>query len=315
MSERSDLCDGIIGSFIYLLLMVVSILGTPFSLLSLALLPLPSLVFTAKHSRKHGLVFVLVLIALSVVFRLFWVLVTLIAAGAGWAMGQFHHGERRSISGLLLSGTVTLLAGSVLLLAFLSVVLDFQLAYELEKQWASTKALYEDMWAQMGLELDARELEAVQEMLVSLLPAVFIVAAGSVALLNHGVGRVVLQRMEVPVVKLPPFHEWYFPRSLLAWYIVSVIVLLTSEVGSYWNSAALTANWLLMLLFVVQGLSLIVALIYRLTKRSATWLWVMVVLLFPFVALTLLFLYVPLSFLGMLDIGFRFRDKFSQGKN
>lgn len=310
MSERSDLRDGIIGSFIYLLLIGISVFGTPFSLLSLALLPLPSLIFTAKYSRKHGFIFVFVLVALSVLFRLFWVLVTLIAAGAGWVMGQFHHSERRSIRGLLLSGTVTLLAGAVLLLAFLSVVLDFQLAYELEKQWASTEALYMDMWAQMGLEMDEGEFEAVQEMLVSLLPAVFIVAAGSVTLLNHGIGRIVLQRMEVPVVKLPPFQEWYFPRSLLAWYIVSVIVLLMSDVGSYWNSAALTANWLLMLLFVVQALSLIVALIYRFTKQSVTWLWVLVVLLFPFMALALLFLYVPLSFLGMLDIGFRFRDKF-----
>lgn len=311
MSERSDLRDGIIGSFIYSLLLIVSVL-TPLSLLCLWLLPLPALVYTAKHTRKAGAVFALVLTALSIFFGLFWLLLTLVAAGAGWGMGQFHHSERRSIRGLLITGTVTLLAGFVLLLSLLSVVEGFQLTHELEQQWESTTEMYQEIWNQMGIEVSENELNAARDMMLSLLPAGFLIMAGSTALLNHGIGRWVLRRLEVPSVHLPPFQEWYFPRSLLAWYIVSVIVLLMTEAGSYWYSTAVTANWLIMLLFVVQALSLLTALIIRFSRVPKTWFMLFVVLLFPLIVVMLLLLYVPLSFLGMLDIGFRFRDKFKQ---
>lgn len=309
MSERSDLRDGIIGSVIYLLLLIVSVFGTPLSLISLWLLPVPALVYTAKHTRKAGAVFALVLTALSVFFGLFWVLVTLIAAGAGWGMGQFHHSGRRSIRGLLLTGTVTLLVGFVLILAMMSAVLDFQLAHALESQWTSTMALYQEVWGQMGLEINEGELEMIRETMLALLPAGFLVMAGSMALVSHGVGRLVLRRLGVPTVKLPPFHEWHFPRSLLAWYIVSVIVSLTTEAGSYWYSAAMTGMWLVQMLFVVQALAFLTALTFRFTRIPAVWMTWIAVLFFPFFVIILLFLFVPLSFLGMLDIGFRFRDK------
>lgn len=311
LSERSDLRDGIIGSFIYSLLLIVSAL-TPFTLLSLSILPLPALVYTAKHTRKAGAIFVLVLAGLSIFFGLFWLLLTLVAAGTGWAMGQFHHSERRSIRGLLIAGTVSLLAGFVLLLSLLSAVEGFHLTHELEQQWASTTAIYQEIWGQMGMEVSESELNAAQEMMLSLLPAGFLITAGSTALLNHGVGRWVLRRLEVPTVHLPPFQEWHFPRSLLAWYIVSVIVLLLSEAGSYWYSTAMTANWLITLLFVVQALSFLTALVVRFTRVPKTWTLLFFVLLFPFIAVILFILYVPLSFLGMLDIGFRFRDKFKR---
>lgn len=308
MSERSPLTDGIIGSLIHVLLLFVSIF-TPLSFISLMLLPLPALVYTAKHTRKAGAVFACISAALGALFGLLWLLASFVAAGAGWGMGQFHHSKRRSVRGLLLTGTVTLLAGISLALLLLSVSFDFHLGSILERQWEQTIAVYTEIWDEMGIAVNERELHVVRETVVSLLPAVFIVMAGSTALVNHAIGRVVLRRLEVPTVKLPPFQEWHFPRSLLAWYIVSVVVMLLTEIGSYWYSVAVTANWLITLLFVVQALSLLTALVQRWLRPPDAWFWLGVLLFLPLFVFIMLFFFVPLSFLGMLDIGFRFRDR------
>lgn len=300
--------DGMLGFIAYMLLLLVSVPGTPLSFISLIFLPLPSLVFTAKHTRKAGIVFVGVLAACSLAFGLFWVLSTIVAAGAGWAMGQFHHSGRRSISGTLTAGTVVLLAGLVLMLSLVSALTDFQLASALEREWANTVDVYEEVF-EGPLAPYADEMKAAGEMMLSLLPAGFILLAGGTSLVNHAVGRRVLARLDVPTAKLPPFKEWHFPRSVLAWYIVSVVILLLNDAGSYWYSVALTANWLLSLLFVVQALSLLTAWTDRaLSGTALSTMWLAVFLL-PLAVIMILFLYIPLTFLGMLDIGFRFRER------
>lgn len=310
MSERSDLRDGIIGYFVYMLLFIFSFLGTPLSFISMSILPLPVLVYTAKHTRKAGLVLSLALIVSSAVFDLLLAVVTLMCAGAGWGMGQFHHRQRYSIKGLLLTGSLTFVAGFFVLFALISAVSDISFVQELEQQWTNSVAIYQDIWGQLGLELSEDELQNAHALMMSLLPFAFLMMAGSLALLNHGLGRLILHRLQVPTVKLPPFREWHFPRSLLAWYIISIMVSFFSRPGSYWYSAGMTGTWLIQVLFVVQALAFLTAAVTHFVRVKTMWLILLAVLFFPIIIIGFLFLYFPLSFLGMLDIGFRFRDKF-----
>lgn len=312
MSERSELRDGIIAFIIYALLIIFSVIATPLAIVSMALLPLPVIVYTAMYTRKAGALLVLCLTIISFVFGPFWAIVTLMCAGAGWGMGQFHHRERRSIRGLLLTGTVTLVMGFFVLYALLSSIFDFNLAHEMEQQWTRATAAYQEMAGQMGVELNEDDLSAVGEMMVALLPFVLLTMSGVTALANHGIARLVLRRFGISTAQLPPFRTWTFPRSLLAWYIISIIISSFSQSGTYWHSVGLTASWLIQLLFVVQALSLLTALLFHYARIKTAWLIGLAVLMLPFIVIALMFLYFPLSLLGMLEIGFRFRDKLAR---
>lgn len=309
MSERSEWRDGLWMSAAFWALLILSLLGTPLSFISLSLLPLPFLVYTAKHTARSGAIFAAVHVLFTVFIHLFWMFVTFVAAGTGWLMGQFHHRHRQSIHRLLLAGTLAILAGILGMIGLLSTAFDVPLADVLKQQWENSIDVYKTLWATAGIQLNKAELEQMRRMTVSLLPAVFLMWAGSTALLNHAVGRLILRRMGVPTAKLPPFRRWQFPRSFLLWYVVSMIVLMASTPGTFWHSAAVTASWLLQLTFVVQALSLLVSFLYRIEGLSRPTFIVLTVLFSPLLLMAVTLLYLPLSLIGMFDVGFRLRDK------
>ncbi|WP_187119805.1 DUF2232 domain-containing protein [Numidum massiliense] len=310
MSEQTTVRDGFVASIFFWLLLTVSIVGPPFALISFILLPTPFIVFTAKHSRRAGAVLVLIHSALSFFLGVIWVAIAFVMGAAGWAMGQYHHESRQNIRQLLLTGTATLLFGFIAILALLNAVYNISLQGELEQQFEANLPLYEEMWGNFGMQMDEKQLSQVKETLLSLLPAIFTMMAVTVAFVNHGVSRAILNRRNISTAKLPPFHEWQLPRSLVLWYGVSVVALLLAGTNNYWQTASLTAVTLIQLLFVIQAFSLIAFFVTRFIRIQTVWKVLITVLLIPFIAFLLPMLFIPLSLFGMIAVAFDLRKKF-----
>lgn len=143
------------------------------------------------------------------------------------------------------------------------------------------------------------------KMLRSLFPAMIIMSSIIMSGFNHWLSRVISKRLGYPIPALKPFREWSFPRSLIYYYFLTLVLLLfvyQSVAESFWGSAILNLKYLLDVIFTVQGLSFCVYWFYLKGWKKITPL--LIVSLFIFPPLTNI-----LSLLGIFDLGIGLRKR------
>lgn len=140
----------------------------------------------------------------------------------------------------------------------------------------------------------------------SLAPAFLVTSAIFYAFIVQSIAGAVLRRLRTPFPKWPPFREWRFPRQLM-WYFVIALILEMFTGGSQgkqgWSVIVFNVLYLMEWVTVIQGLSFVYFFFHQRGQR----------VIFP-ILITLFSLLVPVvlyivRILGIIDLGFDFRSR------
>ncbi len=297
-------------SGIYAVLLFLSYY-TPLGTVTAMLLPVPFLVYAARH-RVGDVVAViavctmltLVLVGLPTLFLPLW------AGLTGGVMGIFY--QRRNEAYLAFSaGLVATLVSFLLMLILMNLLFSFNLLVEMRQLIEESLRMTQSWMGGLGLEIPEDPLlEQLPEMFVQMFPFLLFFSSAAISLLTHWVGGTILRRLGTPAPRLPAFHTWRFPRVLLFIYLPVLLYMLippSSRVAAL-EPILINLQPAFEILFIIQGLSFVFFLSkVRNLHKAIPVLAVVGLFLPPF---SLLFSLV-LSILGIVDVGFPLREQIS----
>ena len=298
------------ASGIYAILLLLSHY-TPLGTVTTLLLPVPFLVYAARHRAGD-------LAAVAGVCTLLTLLLTGVASLflpiwsglTGGVMGAIY--RRRHEAYLAFSaGMIATLLSFLVLLALLNVLFSVNLLAEMRLLMEESVRLSQSLLGSVGLGSPENPfLEQLPEMFVRMFPFLLFFSAAAISLLVHWIGGTILRRLGTPAPRLPAFHSWRFPRLLLFIYL-PVLLYMMIPAESRWaplEPVLFNLQPAFEVLFIIQGLSFV----FFLTEggklhKSFRVIAVVGLLLPPF---SLLFSF-ALSILGIVDVGFPLRERIS----
>ncbi|MGF7049312.1 uncharacterized protein YybS (DUF2232 family) [Paenibacillus sp. DS2015] len=152
----------------------------------------------------------------------------------------------------------------------------------------------------------ADDTKYVSTLTVLKIPYALIVSSFLMAIITHALARPLLTRMGYNVTKLKPAHEWRFPRSLIWYYLLGVVIeiIAHNSDSSYFKMIAANMVPIIIMCFKIQAIGFLFFLAH--TRR---WNKVIPVLLaFPVVLIS------PLVIIGIIDLAFPLRQLMTKSK-
>lgn|GEM_PF-595276 len=155
-----------------------------------------------------------------------------------------------------------------------------------------------------------QQIDLLVNYFITVLPALIVMSSFMYSAIIHWLARIIGKRLGRNIPALKPLHEWSFPRTLLLYYFVCLLIILIagdSLITTGWGTAVLNVNEILKYLFLIQGLSFVVFLLVIKGWKKFTPL--LIIALFIFSPLANI-----LSLLGIIDLGMGLRHKFETRK-
>ncbi|GAB6933790.1 hypothetical protein JCM14719A_21440 [Calditerricola satsumensis] len=304
MSVRG-VVEGAVALALYGVMLALSAY-TPLGLFLSLVLPLPFAVYAARQGwQPSAWAAALALVLTAFLFGLPAVPAAVFAGAVGTALGGAHR-KRRPAEQAVLLAFLAALVSMLLLLVALAAFFNINLVERFETLMRESLQAAERMLERAGMDVErqAAMWHESGRWLHQLIPSMLLMSAATVALVNQWAAGHVLRRMGVPVRRLPPLKDWRLPRSLLYYYLASIVLLFIPGVRdvTWLANVAWNGQALLSVLFVLQGLSLV----FFVADARGWSPWVgraVVILLFLFPHLFLI-----LSLAGIVDLATRVRD-------
>ncbi|WP_188207431.1 YybS family protein [Alkalibacillus aidingensis] len=308
MNESKKLTEGAILSAIFIVLLIATFYIPFLSIISVFVLPVPFVIYTAKYGIKPALVMFAVAILLSMMLMtIFSLPIVLLVGLGGMAIGMAIDAKKEPYE-TWAQGTV----GFSLSLAIIYVVTQF--IFELN--WVDEFVLLmEDslqttvsMFDQFGAGISQEEVEAIEAMmreLIYLIPTGIVLIGIILAFLSQWISYQVINRLEGTNYSFPAFRQFRLPSSVIWIFLLGIILTwIYTDPADTMYLAAVNLYTLPGLLIVLQGLSFIFFFTYyKNWSKAIPIITVIFFILFPF-----LLLY-PLRILGIIDLGFQLRDR------
>lgn len=198
---------------------------------------------------------------------------------------------------------LTLLAQFLLELVIFTLILGVSPIAELgEMVRSSTTQLVEqgmlqDVWTE---DMTAQLVSSMKQSI----PLALISVCFMYVVITQWVARAALKRQNVEVPGFKPAREWMLPRIMVFYYLIIIILELVvdQESQSFMNVVLLNLMPLLRLAFQIQAVGLFFYIAYKKRWNRA----VPILLAIP------VFLFPPLSLIGVLDVAFPIRKSFEK---
>lgn len=312
MNRSKMLTDGALLTAVYIVLLLVTVFVPLIELVSMFLLPIPFIVFANKYDWKPSLIMFAVTIILSSLFAtIFSMPITVLMAIGGVMIGSAMH-KKLTAYETLARGTLGFIVGLLFLFMISQILFNVNLLEEINTMIDDSMQTSKLLMEQVGLgEQSAEQLQLMEqqlEMLKVLLPVGIVLIAIMMAFIGQWIGYRVINRLEKKKFAFPPFRNLRFPVSLVWIYFFALIISLFGlDPSSAFYHAINNVLVLAGLLMTLQGFSFIFFYAHQKNKSKALPIvCVVVTLLLPFLLLYLV------RILGIIDIGFRLRDRISK---
>ncbi|MCQ5363405.1 YybS family protein [Anoxybacillus salavatliensis] len=307
MKNARVLTEGAVQLAIFTVLLLLSLYMPVFGMVATFFLAIPFLLFTMRHTYKNGLFLLAASFIPSIWFgSLFSVPMTFMFASSGVAMGHVwrKHGGKYAV---LLVGTLSFLVSMIIIYAgsvlFFDIHIGKQIEEIMQQSFQSAQNILEKIGQQANDQFE-KTMKQTMDVVIDLLPTAFVFAAACFAWITQQAALPILKRLNMPIGNWQPFRELVLPKSLL-WYYLATMLLLFFPIGhdSFLYIILINLFQILQLLMMIQGFSFIFYWTHHkhMGRKGAVAI-VVLSLFFPF----LLHL---VRILGIIDLGFDLRKR------
>jgi uncharacterized protein YybS (DUF2232 family) len=276
----------------------------------LFVLPLPFIMFSAKTSLKNIVAFFLAAIFISfIITSLMGLGLTLIYGSTGVIIGYMLQ-KGKSRTSVLISSSLTVMAGFVIFYAVSVVFLKMDIIHELTTVLNESVKSSQDILKSMGNEDQIKLLKeqntSMIKMIEVLAPSILIIASIFSAFMIQWLSFPIAKRFGVKVQPWGSFRNLSLPRSLLWYYLIAMVlnILIHPEEGTFLATVLVNLKYILEMFLLVQGFSFLFYIFHqRLVLKGVRLLVVILAFMIP------IFHYI-IMILGITDIGLDLRKRF-----
>ncbi|RDI40889.1 YybS family protein [Falsibacillus pallidus] len=308
MNQARQLTQGALMLAVYLVLLLITIYVPLLSLVANLFLIFPFLYYSAKHPAKFSFVlFIGALILSAVVGTVMNLPLTIMYGTTGIAMGLCIRYKKSKLFTYAVSSFVFLI-NLIVQYAVAAVIFNMKFIDDMLKQVQTSINQSVDLMEKFGQTVDPRvtsQLDAMAGLVKTLMPSLFVMGSFLLVVLLMAVNFPLARRFHVDVPVFKPFRQMQLPKSLLWYYLITIVIsLLVGKTESgFAHSALLNVSFMLLTLFYLQGLSFIYFICHNKNVPNAV---AVILTIITFQMLSLV------SILGMLDLGFAMRQRFQR---
>ncbi len=313
MKNTYKLTEGAILLAIFAVMLLITLYIPGLGLIVNFFLSLPFLMFGAKHDWKSTAVFTLAAVLLSMILGSFLAIPLALAFGTTGAVMGYMVREGKSRFAVYIAGSVVFLVNLVAQYALSIVLFNINFIDEMVTVFRSSVDQAINMLEQMGQTPDEKlikQFETMVDMIEVLVPSMFVMSSFFIVFLLQLASFPFMKRFGIKVPVWRPFRELNLPKSILWYYLITMIVALVMqpEQGTYWFWVISNLTFILQMLMVLQGVSFVFYFSYIKGYSKAVPIIVLVLMfLLPFI------LYI-VRILGIIDLGFDLRKRLGEKK-
>ncbi|MEI3611121.1 YybS family protein [Pseudogracilibacillus sp. SO30301A] len=309
MNQSKKITDGALLTAVYIVLLLITVFIPPIIMFGIFILPVPFIIYAARHGMKPALIMLFSTIVLSFVFATVISLpITLFAGIGGILIGGAIYRNLKPYE-VWAQGTLGFIIGMVLVLLVLQFVANINIYEEMDVVIEDSIAMTKVIFDQLGLDSQAeKQVQLFEErmyVIKDLLPSSIAIGSIFFAFISQWISYKVINRVENKRLSFPPFKNFNLPVSLIWIYFIALIlsfVDLGEGSGLYlivMNVVALT-----IVLITIQGFSFIFFYAdHKKVHKSIPIIIVVVTLLLPFLFLFLI------RIIGIIDLGFSLKAR------
>ncbi|AOZ92882.1 DUF2232 domain-containing protein [Paenibacillus crassostreae] len=292
---------------IYIIL-ILSLL-TNLSLITALLLIVPVIVLFNILDTKGFMIHVIPVWIVAFLIHPIYLLMALYFAVPAIFMGRCYK-RRATALRTIVVGAATILVEMLLLLFIGTVLFQFDLSQYMQDIVNITMKPLQDMVASNGLSTDllpsTEDMSLLVDMTIQRIPYALIVSSFLMAIISHVIVRPILSGMGYSVPKLIPAREWRFPRSLIWYYLIGVVIdmIAYNSDSGYLNMISANLVPILNVFFAIQAIGFFFYLAYIRKWHS----------IIPFLIAIPVLLFPPMAIIGILDIAFPLRQLMTKPK-
>ncbi|PLS02207.1 YybS family protein [Neobacillus cucumis] len=312
MKNIRNLTEGAILLAAFIVFLLITIYIPPLSVISVFILPLPFIMFSAKNGLKHIAVFFLAALILAFIAGSIQGLSTMILFGvAGIVMGYAAQ-KTKSRTAVLIGGTLTFIVGLIISYVVLATFMKINFIDELNTVLDQSMKQAEPMLKAVGKEEQIKLLKEQNAALVKgikeLAPGYLIIVSLFYAFVTQWICFPIAKRFGLTVQSWGKFRNLMLPKSLLWYYLAALggYLLFHPQEGTYLYLVLVNARFILEMFLFLQGLA---CLFYIFHQRSIGKGLAMFVVILSFIIPIVHYI---IRILGIADLGFDFRKRFEK---
>ena len=308
-SRTRSLTEGALLVAFFAVLLLISIYVPILWIVSSMFLVLPFIVYSAKYSFKSSLLMIVASIGVSAIIGTLLSLPLAIAYGTTGVVMGWMIKEKKSKFNIFVASTLIFMVNAIV--QYVISVLFFEINFIEETFSAMNNSMLEIFRIAKSSGWDVSRFESTWStnviVMESLIPTLLVF---SVALLVWGMIAInfpIVKRLKIDVPIFQPFRELSLPKSVIWYYLITILLTLFSspEPGSMFALAMVNLQMGLELLMILQGISFIhfYGHLKKWSKSRLVFIMMFAIVLTPFTRI-----------LGIIDLGFDLRQRLQQNK-
>ncbi|MEH7414023.1 YybS family protein [Neobacillus drentensis] len=312
MKNVRNLTEGAILLAAFTVFLLITIYIPPLSVISVFILPLPFIMFSAKNNLKSIAVFFIAAILISFISSSFQGLGLIVLFGAAGVVMGYITQKTKSRSAVLIGGTLTFIIGLIITYTVLVTVMNINFIHELNVMLEQSMKQSQAMLQALGKEDQIKLLQEQNANLIknikALAPGYLITVAIVYAFITQWICFPIAKRFGVAAPSWGKFRNLMLPKSLLWYYLAALggYLLFHPEEGTYLYLAIVNARFILEWFIFLQGLA---CLFYIFYQRSIGKGFAVFIVILSFIIPIVHYI---IMILGITDLGFDFRKRFSK---
>jgi len=313
LNKGKKIAEGGMLLALYSILLFITI-NIPFlGMITFFLLPIPFVLVMIKETISWSIGFLAVASVLGIIIGTILSLPTVLLTGVMGIVIGYHVKHNKSTIQMFISSVLAFIVGSLLILIATNIILDMNVVDETLTMVEESMETSFDMMDMLGQNVTddmKQQMRDSIEMIPMMIPSMLVISSMVMAYIFILASQPFIKRFSDKVVKWPLFHELRLPKSILWYYLITLVAtfFMNTDDHSYVNMVILNLMFILQLFILLQGFSLVFYISYVKGWRKFVPILITVVSLLNPIFLTII------RILGIIDLGFPFREAITKSK-
>ncbi|PAF35389.1 hypothetical protein CHH58_16485 [Terribacillus saccharophilus] len=312
MNNARKMTEGAILGGIYLVLLLIATYAPVINILAMLVMPVPIILYWIRHGFKPGVYFALAILLFSFIGTLAGFFLTIsVAIGAAASGYSLHH--KQSTYEALLKGAAGYALGFTIFLAGTQFISGINMIDEVQNSYQATLQSVQSEVDTVGVTVSDAQWEQVNAMfdyIMVLIPTMIAVFSLLYAFITQWLAQKIHNRQSKDKILYPPFRRFNLPVIVLFIYFIgSFARWFEIDPNGWFYPIVANVTELAGILLVLQGFSFFFYFAHH--RNLPKVLPILAVILSVLFGTVLLYL---VRILGIIDVGFRLRERMSSKK-